>query len=181
MFFTSVAQFEEAASAHVQKLNFPYGNSDCAECQTVVTPENFPYSFLPKSLYSRHSLLLVQYFPLSKFFWYLVYFRPLYQSMLKEVTSFFPSLLFSELCCRIPCNWKYIDLFLIGSWTTTSWGIYHQAFSATIPSWSGCKFGVFLNIGVRGTHGIQPSKQAFECVGDIAYSIYEKNVTKNFF
>ena len=89
VFFTSVAQFEEAASAHVQKLNFPYGNSDCAECQTVVTPENFPYSFLPKSLYSRHSLLLVQYFPLSKFFWYLIYFRPLYQSMLKEVTSFF--------------------------------------------------------------------------------------------
>ena len=50
-----MAQFEEAASAHVQKLNFPYGNSDCAECQTVVTPENFPYSFLlnPDLLYTK--------------------------------------------------------------------------------------------------------------------------------
>ena len=46
----SVAQFEEAASAHVQKLNFPYGNSDCAVCQTVVTPQNFPYSILCQSL-----------------------------------------------------------------------------------------------------------------------------------
>ena len=45
-----MAQFEEAASAHVQKLNFPYGNSDCAVCQTVVTPENFPYSLLCQSL-----------------------------------------------------------------------------------------------------------------------------------
>ena len=73
------------------------------------------------------------------------------------------------VCCRIPCNWKYIYLFLIGNCTTTSWRTYHQAFSVTILSWSGCKFGVSLNIGVRGTHENQSSKQIFECVGAIAY------------
>ena len=101
-----------------------------------------------------------------------VYWRilPLYQSMLKELTSFFSSLLFSELCCRVPCNWKYINLFLIGSWTTTSWGIYHQAFSATIPSWSGCKFGVFFNIGVRGTHGIQSRHLSAWVISHIQYA-----------
>ena len=49
----------------------------------------------------------------------------------------FRALLFLELCCRIQCNWKYIKLFMIGCWTTTSWGIYHQAFSVAIPIWSG--------------------------------------------
>ena len=83
----------------------------------------------------------------------------------------FRALLYLELCCRIQCNWKYINLFLIGCWTTTSWRIYHQAFSVTIPGWGGCKFGVFLNIRVRATHGIRPSKQPFECVGDIAYLV----------
>ena len=87
----------------------------------------------------------------------------------KKWNIFFRGLLISELCCRIPCNWKYIYLFLIGDWTTTSWRTYHQAFSVTILSWSGCKFGVSLNIGVRGTHGHQSSKQIFECVGAIAY------------
>ena len=58
---------------------------------------------------------------------------------------------------------------MIGDWTTTSWRTYHQAFSVTILSWSGCKFGVSLNIGVRGTHENQSSKQIFECVGAIAY------------
>ena len=76
----------------------------------------------------------------------------------KRSNKFLTSLLFSELCCCIPCNKKYFNLFLIGSWTTTSWGIYHREFSVTIPSWNICKFGVFLNIGVRGTHGIQPGK-----------------------
>ena len=85
----------------------------------------------------------------------------------KNKTTFLED--WTELCCRIPCNWKYIYLFLIGNWTTTSWRTYHQAFSVTIPSWKGCKFGVSLNIGVRGTHGNQPSKQIFECVGAIAY------------
>ena len=99
-------------------------------------------------------------------------FRPFYQSMRTEIITFFRTLLFSELYCRIPCNLKYIHLFLIGSWTTTSWRIYHQAFSVTIPSWNGCKSGVFLNIGVWATHGIQPSKETFECVGDIAYLGY---------
>ena len=84
----------------------------------------------------------------------------------------FRALLYLELCCRIQCNRKYINLFLIGCWTTTSWRIYHQAFSVTIPGCTGCKFGVFLNIGVRATHGIRPSKQPFECVGDIAYLGY---------
>ena len=93
--------------------------------------------------------------------------------MRKEVTTFFRALLFTELCCRKPCNWTYINLFLIGGWTTTSSRIYHQSFSATIFSWSGCKFGVFLNTGVRGTHGTQPSKNTFECMGDIAhYRLY---------
>ena len=100
------------------------------------------------------------------------YFRPFYHSMRTEIITFFRTLLFSELYCRIPCNSKYIHLFLIGSWTTTSWRIYHQAFSVTIPSWNGCKSGVFLNIGVWATHGIQPSKETFECVGDIAYLGY---------
>ena len=89
----------------------------------------------------------------------------------REVTTFFRALLFLELCCFIPCNWIYNNLFLIGSWTTTSWGIYHQAFSVTITGCLGCKFGVFLNIGVRGTHGIRPSKQPFKCLGDIAYLV----------
>ena len=97
-------------------------------------------------------------------------YRPLYQSMLKELTSFFSSLLFSELCCRVPCNWKYINLFLIGIWATTGWGIYHQAFSATIPSWSGCKFGVFFNIGVRGTHGIQSRHLSAWVISHIQYA-----------
>ena len=87
----------------------------------------------------------------------------------KKKNIFFRGRLFSELCCRIPCNLKCIYLFLIDNWTTTSWRTYHQAFSVTIPSWKGCKFGVSLNIGVRGTHGNQPSKQIFECVGAIAY------------
>ena len=56
----------------------------------------------------------------------------------------------------------YTDYFVI---------IYHQAFSVTIPDCGSCKFGVFLNIGVRATHGIRPSKQPFECVGDIAYLV----------
>ena len=55
----------------------------------------------------------------------------------REVTTFFRALLFLELCCFIPCNWIYNNLFLIGSWTTTSWVIYHQAFSVVIPIWSG--------------------------------------------
>ena len=55
----------------------------------------------------------------------------------REVTTFFRALLFLELCRFIPCNWIYNNLFLIGSWTTTSWGIYHQAFSVVIPIWSG--------------------------------------------
>ena len=71
-------------------------------------------------------------------------FRPFYQRMRTEIITFFRTLLFSELYCRITCNLKYIHLFLIGSWTTTSWRIYHQAFSVTIPSWSGCKSGVFF-------------------------------------
>ena len=87
----------------------------------------------------------------------------------KNKTSFFRGLLFSELCCRIPCNWKCIYLFLIDNWTTTSWRTYHQAFSVTISSCTSCKFGVFLNIGVRRTHGNQSSKQIFECMGAIAY------------
>ena len=45
-----MAQFEEVASAYVQILNFPYGNSDCGVCQTVVTPQNLPYSLLCQSL-----------------------------------------------------------------------------------------------------------------------------------
>ena len=32
--------------------------------------ENFPYT-LSRSIYSRHSVILVQYFSLSIFFWYL--------------------------------------------------------------------------------------------------------------
>ena len=84
----------------------------------------------------------------------------------------FRALLYLELCYRIQCNWKYVNLFLIGCWTTTSWRIYHQAFSVTITGWRGCKFGVFSNICVRATHGIRPSKQPFECVGDIAYLGY---------
>ena len=90
--------------------------------------------------------------------------------MRKEVTTFFRALLSTERC-----NWKYINLFLMGGWTTTSWRIYHQAFSAIIPGCTGCKFGVFLNIGVRGTHAIQPSNQTFESMGDIAhYQLYPK-------
>ena len=90
--------------------------------------------------------------------------------MRKEVTTFFRALLFTERC-----NWKYINLFLMGGWTTTSWRIYHQAFSAIIPGCTGCKFGVFLNIGVRGTNAIQPSNQTFESMGDIAhYQLYPK-------
>ena len=84
----------------------------------------------------------------------------------------FRALLYLELCCRIQCNWKYINLFFLGSWTTTSWKIYHQAFSVTITGWTCCKFGVFSNICVRTTHGIRPSKQPFEWVGDIAYLGY---------
>ena len=34
--------------------------------------ENFPYNYLPKSVYSRHSVLLGQHFSLSNFFWYLI-------------------------------------------------------------------------------------------------------------
>ena len=33
--------------------------------------ENFPYTPLSGSVYSRHSVILVQYFSLSIFFWYL--------------------------------------------------------------------------------------------------------------
>ena len=33
--------------------------------------ENFPYTPLSSSVYSRHSVILVQYFSLSIFFWYL--------------------------------------------------------------------------------------------------------------
>ena len=88
--------------------------------------------------------------------------------MRKEITTFFRALLFTERC-----NWKYINLFLMGGWTTTSKRIYHQAFLAIIPGCTGCKFGVFLNIGVRGTHEIQPSNQTFECRDDIAhYQLY---------
>ena len=91
----------------------------------------------------------------------------------KRSNKFLTSLLFSELCCCIPCNKKYFNLFLIGSWTTTSWGIYHREFSVTIPSWNICKFWVFLSIGVRGTHGIQPGKKAFWCMGAVAfYGLY---------
>ena len=87
----------------------------------------------------------------------------------KNKTYFLKGRLFSELCCRIPWNWKYIYLFLIGNCTTTSWRTYHQAFSVRILSWKGCKFGVSLNIGVRGTRENQSSKQIFECVGAITY------------
>ena len=108
---------------------------------------------------------------------YFVIIVGLFQTFLSEHENrnnnfFRAALLFSELFCCIPCNWKYIHLFLIGGWTTASWRICHQAFSVTIPGWSGCKFGVFLNICVRATHGIRPSKQPFECVGDIAYLGY---------
>ena len=90
--------------------------------------------------------------------------------MRKEVTSSIRALLFTELC-----NWKCINLFLMGGQTTTSRRIFHQSFSAIIPSCTGCKFGVFLNIGIRGTHVIQPSNQTFECMGDIAhYQLYPK-------
>ena len=90
--------------------------------------------------------------------------------MRKEVTTFLRALLSTERC-----NWKYINLFLMGGWTTTSRRIYHQAFSAIIPGCTGCKFGVFLNNSVRGTHVIQPSNQTFECMGDIAhYQLYPK-------
>ena len=42
-------------------------------------------------------------------------FRPFYQRMRTEIITFLRTLLFSELYCRIPCNLKYIHLFLIGS------------------------------------------------------------------
>ena len=63
----------------------------------------------------------------------------------------------------------------MGGLTTASRRIFHQAFSAIIPDCTGCKFGVFLNIGIRGTHVIQPSNETFECMGDIAhYQLYPK-------
>ena len=40
--------FEEATSAHVQKLSFPYGNSDMGHLSTSRNTENFPYTSLPK-------------------------------------------------------------------------------------------------------------------------------------
>ena len=60
--------FEEATSAHVQKLSFPYGNSDMGHVSTSRNTENFPYTSLPKSVYSRHSVFLVQYFPFETYF-----------------------------------------------------------------------------------------------------------------
>ena len=63
----------------------------------------------------------------------------------------------------------------MGGLTTASRRIFHQAFSAIIHDCTGCKFGVFLNIGIRGTHVIQPSNETFECMGDIAhYQLYPK-------
>ena len=69
--------------------------------------------------------------------WLFVLFCLFFFFLRREVTTFFRALLLLELCCFIPCNWIYNNLFLIGSWTTTSWGIYHQAFSVVIPIWSG--------------------------------------------
>ena len=54
--------FEEATSAHVQKLSFAYGNSDMGHASTSRNTENFPYTSLPKkSAYSGHSVLLVDW------------------------------------------------------------------------------------------------------------------------
>ena len=50
--------------AHVKNLNFPYGNPDWAASQLLETQENSPHTPLSKSVYSRHSVLLVQYFSL---------------------------------------------------------------------------------------------------------------------
>ena len=38
----------------------------------------------------------------------------------KRSSTFFSfrALLYLELCCPIQCNWKYINLFLIGCWTS---------------------------------------------------------------
>ena len=54
----------------------------------------------------------------------------------REVTTFFEhscSLNFVVLYHAI----EYTITYFIGSWKTTSWGIYHQAFSVVIPIWSG--------------------------------------------
>ena len=40
-----------------------------------------------------------------------------------------------------------LTLVLIGCWTTTSWGIYHQAFSVAIPIWSGRMAAAALTLG----------------------------------
>ena len=49
-------------------LSFSYVNLDWAASQTVVTQENFPHTPPPRSVYSRHSVSLVQCFSLSNFF-----------------------------------------------------------------------------------------------------------------
>ena len=66
----------------------------------------------------------------------------------REVITFFRALSFLELCYRIPYDWKYINLFLIGCWTTTDWKIYHQAFSVAIPIWSGRMAAAALTLGL---------------------------------
>ena len=49
-------------------LSFSYVNLDWAASQTVVTQENSPHTPPPRSVYSRHSVSLVQFFSLSNFF-----------------------------------------------------------------------------------------------------------------
>ena len=81
-------QFRRGHLCACSKTKFPVWKLRLGHASTSRNTENFPYTSLPKCVYSRHSILLVQYFSLSDFFWYL--YLPYPPPTLKQINIAWP-------------------------------------------------------------------------------------------
>ena len=69
-------QFRRGHLCACSKTKFSVWKLRLGHASTSRNTENFPYTSLPKSVYSRLSVLLVQYLSLSNFFRYLILSYP---------------------------------------------------------------------------------------------------------